>query len=526
MGAFRGHLALAVPDARLFSFPPALEPAPVSPAPQPFSLSRPFNIPDSLYQAALDPKVPLTIAAVYAVTVKALNKLNASRNKQPWAVSKTRLFFAFVVLHNVFLAVYSAWTFWGMVSGMRRTIVSPFGPGGVAATADSLCHMHGPPGLGNSLYFNDTSGSWESANPVTMLRGLDGGRPSSLQTGRTWTEGLDYFGWIFYLSKFYEVLDTFIILAKGKSSSTLQTYHHAGAMLCMWAGMRFMSAPIWVFVTVNSFIHALMYTYYTLTAFSIRVPMIVKRTLTTMQITQFIGGALLAMAHSSVIFVAPVTVVREVARNLPVPRADSAGPAVATGALGSLKKLIFGSASAGTVATARVQAPSLITETQHVALPCITTANETFAIWLNVLYLAPLTYLFVSFFIASYVKRSTANSKATGKPHRRMSNVALAEKAGWDAARGLEKEVYGSEKMTNGQVNGHARVEVNGDAKSHVSRPVTGQVNGQVNGYANGHANGHANGYANGDAHGRTEVVEPVSGASPKRANGRAKRRA
>ena len=73
-----------------------------------------------------------------------------------------------------------------------------------------------------------------------------------------WNEGLAYYGWIFYLSKFYEVLDTFIILAKGKLSSTLQTYHHAGAMLCMWAGMRYMSAPIWQFVLINSFIHSLM----------------------------------------------------------------------------------------------------------------------------------------------------------------------------------------------------------------------------------------------------------------------------
>ncbi len=58
-------------------------------------------------------------------------------------------------------------------------------------------------------------------------------RSTLLDTGRIWNEGLAFYGWIFYLSKFYEVLDTFIILAKGKLSSTLQTYHHAGAMMCM-----------------------------------------------------------------------------------------------------------------------------------------------------------------------------------------------------------------------------------------------------------------------------------------------------
>ncbi|KAG6197181.1 hypothetical protein E4U47_000876 [Claviceps purpurea] len=462
MSTLRAYLMASMPDASLFVFPPTNEPTALSPAAQPISIMRPFNIPDSVYQAALDPKVPLTIAALYAVTAKALNIFNASRNKKPWAMSRTRVFFAFVVLHNVFLAVYSAWTFWGMVSTMRRSMVSPFGPAGVAASADSLCRLHGPSGLGSSLYFNDTSGQWESADPTTLVSSLVGSQPSNTQPGRVWNEGLNYYGWIFYLSKFYEVLDTFIILAKGKFSSTLQTYHHAGAMLCMWAGMRFMSAPIWVFTLVNSFIHALMYTYYTLTAFSIRVPLVIKRSLTTMQITQFIVGASYAILHSFVTYVAPVTVTRVAteADDLPVGAAADAINPAAAGVLDLLKNFIFGgaaaSASESVVASGRaVPKSSLITETIYVAQPCITTANETFAIWLNVLYLAPLTYLFVSFFIASYVKRSSANSKSNAKPNRRLSNVALAEKAGWDAARGLEKEVYGGEAMVNGQANGH-----------------------------------------------------------------------
>ncbi|KAG5979552.1 hypothetical protein E4U55_005034 [Claviceps digitariae] len=494
MLAVPAHLMASMPDARLFNFPPTNEPIAVSPAAQPISIMRPFNIPDFIYQAALDPRVPLTIAALYAVTAKALNKFNASRNKKPWAMSKTKPFFAFVVLHNVFLAVYSAWTFWGMLSTMRRSIASPFGPAGIVAFADSLCRMHGPSGPGRSLYFNDTSGQWDSADPTSLVGGLVGSQPSNTELGRIWNEGLNYYGWIFYLSKFYEVLDTFIILAKGKFSSTLQTYHHAGAMLCMWAGMRYMSAPIWVFTLVNSFIHALMYTYYTLTAFSIRVPLVVKRTLTTMQITQFIVGASYAILHSFVTYVVPVTAIKAAATHMDdVPLAtaaaaagDAANPLTAgAGVVNLLKKFILGSAASESVASAAAvqKSSSLVTETVYVAQPCIATANETFAIWLNVLYLAPLTYLFVSFFIASYVKRSSANNKVPGKPNRRLSNVALAEKAGWDAARGLEKEVYGGESM--------------------------------VNGHANGHANGHIE-----------EVIEEVSDeVVPKKTNGRSKRR-
>lgn len=249
------HLLGSAPDSTLFSFPPTNAPAPIPPVDVATSILRPFNIPGHIYTAALDAKVPLTIAILYAVTVKSLNIYNKSHGKKPWAISKTGPFHVFVVLHNVFLAVYSAWTFWGMLGGMRRSILNPMGPQGLAGTADSFCRLHGSQGLGNSVYYNETSSTFVTISEhAPIVNGL----PSGIEAGRLWNEGLAYYGWIFYLSKFYEVLDTFIILTKGKLSSTLQTYHHAGAMMCMWAGMRYMSAPIWMFVLVNSFIHSLM----------------------------------------------------------------------------------------------------------------------------------------------------------------------------------------------------------------------------------------------------------------------------
>lgn len=216
----------------------------------------PFTIPASLYNAALDIRVPITIAATYAVTVVSLNRYNKSRGQKPWAISKTSSFFVFVVIHNILLAVYSAWTFYGMLKALQRAFVSPNGPLGVVGTVDSLCHFSGARGLGNAVSYNEPAAQWAAQSPATMF--LDNGSPDSTDVGRLWNEGLSFYGWFFYLSKFYEVLDTFVILAKGKRSSTLQTYHHAGAMMCMWAGIRFMSPPIWMFVFVNSGIHALM----------------------------------------------------------------------------------------------------------------------------------------------------------------------------------------------------------------------------------------------------------------------------
>ncbi|KAF4585716.1 GNS1/SUR4 family protein [Ophiocordyceps camponoti-floridani] len=442
------HAAITIPNFSQFSFPPTGQPPPLAPKPTPSSVMRPFNIPENIYAAALDPRVPLTIATVYAITATALTWYNRSRNKRPWAISKTRAFFAFVILHNVALAVYSAWTFWGMAGVMTRSIRWPWGPGGLPAMLDGFCRIHGPGRLGASLYYHEDSGRWLSADASAMVDALDaGGSPIGTPMGRIWSEGLDYYGWIFYLSKFYEVLDTFIILAKGKPSSILQTYHHSGAMMCMWAGMRFMSAPIWMFASVNSLIHAFMYTYYTLTALSIKVPMRIKRTLTTMQIIQFILGAFFATLHLFVTYLTPITVPRRDGPGMPASPTDSDIP-VASGVFGSVKQLLFGPVldeTSPAISMSPLQpSSSMMTETVYVAQPCIITRGETFAIWLNTIYLAPLTYLFVSFFIASYVKRREAGQKANGKT-KHNDNVTMAEKAGWDAARGVGKVVYGSD---------------------------------------------------------------------------------
>lgn len=378
-----------LPEGSLFQFPPNANPAPFPP-PQPGSATYNslFTIPDSLFESALDIKVPVTIAVIYAISAKLLNVYNKSTNNRPWAISKTRAFFWFVVAHNVFLAVYSAWTWIGMVGTLYRTLANPLtAPGGWSATVDSICRLNGAPGLGNGLRYDETSDLWLTQSSAVSAKYAI--TPERTQPGRMWNEGLAFYGWLFYISKFYEVIDTLIILAKGKFSSTLQTYHHAGAMMCMWAGMRYMSAPIWMFVFMNSFIHALMYSYYTFTAFSIRVPTKVKRSLTSAQITQFLVGASVAMLHSFVYYTVPAT---------NVPASEASGSVI-----GSIKNLVAGADAALTNSTGNLAVASK-------SAPCIATTSETFAIWLNVLYLAPLTYLFVKFFITSYLRRRDRKS--------------------------------------------------------------------------------------------------------------------
>lgn len=177
--------------------------------------------------------------------------------------------------------------------------------------------------------------------------------------------------------------------------------------------------------------------------------MLIKRTLTSLQITQFIVGASYTMMHSFVYYTVPGTT------NAALEQASSGSSATAAAAasgalLDNVKAAIFGAATAGTPnATAAAAGVAFAPRT----IPCINTTSSTFAIWLNVVYLLPLTYLFVSFFVASYIKRSTAelkSSRAGAKQGRsadssssRLIQSELAEKAGWDAAKQVEQEVYG-----------------------------------------------------------------------------------
>lgn len=470
--ASTGPIHWGLPSQDLFSFPPKNVPDFITPVaaqgPGSTAFVPPFHIPENVYTTWLDAKVPITIAITYAITIKLLNSYNKSTNKRPWAISKTRPFFWFVVAHNVFLAVYSAWTWWGTLGTLKRSIVSPTGPDGWAGTADSFCRAFGSSGLGNGVYYNDADSSWHSQ---AHSRVLSAG-PDRAIGGRVWNEGLAFYGWLFYISKFYEVIDTLIIIAKGKLSSTLQTYHHAGAMMCMWAGIHYMAVPIWTFVFFNSFIHAMMYTYYTLTAFRIKVPVFIKRTLTTLQITQFVVGASYAMVHSFVSYTIPVVLNSS---GSPITSAVPAGASAGNAAIIDNIRNMIGGVVGSKPATAADAAPSgmyrvaALSETASYGqrvVPCITSSGETFAIWLNVLYLAPLTYLFVMFFISSYLRRSSVDAARykKGTSARRESNVTLAEKAGWEAARQVEKEVYGGEDVV---MNGNEKTKkANGVAHS------------------------------------------------------------
>jgi len=73
--------------------------------------------------------------------------------------------------------------------------------------------------------------------------------------------------WCFYIAKFIEFFDTFIMLMKLPSSekqlSFLHIYHHASIPIVVWFYiMQSTGSMEWLAVSLNSFIHVIMYSYY------------------------------------------------------------------------------------------------------------------------------------------------------------------------------------------------------------------------------------------------------------------------
>ncbi|ORZ39703.1 ELO family [Catenaria anguillulae PL171] len=254
----------------------------------------------SLALSGLEPilrdwRYPLGIGALYlaAVTV-----INPTRGKPTSSKLSGPLFTAAVFLHNLSLCIFSAWVFLGTAPIYAR-----------------------------NLFREPSIETWCDVN------------------GSFWAESLGYFTWVFYLSKYWEILDTVVLLAKGKKSSLLQSYHHFGAIVCMHINFYTSSTAVTFFVLFNSFIHTLMYAYFSLMTIGIRPPG--KKYLTRMQISQFLVGMTSALSF-----------------------------------------LVFEAMKPGS---------------------CLRDPKwNRRAILVNVAYLIPLTYLFVDFFVRTYYGRATS----------------------------------------------------------------------------------------------------------------------
>ncbi|KAJ1807671.1 hypothetical protein LPJ56_004865, partial [Coemansia sp. RSA 2599] len=134
-------------------------------------------------------QVPVGVSAAYVVLSFYMNSRITSRpsakSKEPGA--KKSIFEPLTMLtfvHNVVLAIYSGWTFMNAFPPFVMGIINK-------GWFEGLCDLDGS--LLNSVLF--------------------------------------VHNYLFYLSKYYELVDTLIIILKGRKASFLQIYHHAGVIL-------------------------------------------------------------------------------------------------------------------------------------------------------------------------------------------------------------------------------------------------------------------------------------------------------
>ncbi|CAO1629352.1 unnamed protein product [Parajaminaea phylloscopi] len=102
----------------------------------------------------------------------------------------------------------------------------------------------------------------------------------------SWTQRMEALYIINYFFKYWELLDTVFLVLKKKPLAFLHVYHHWATALLCFSQLLGRTSVSWVVITLNLFVHVVMYAYYALTSLKIRCPW--KRAVTSLQILQFI----------------------------------------------------------------------------------------------------------------------------------------------------------------------------------------------------------------------------------------------
>lgn len=209
------------------------------------------------YHKFINPFVALIAVVAYLILSKPMCDFirflfgqKKGENGPIW--SKFLKYFTFI--HSILLAVYSGWTFYNTFSIVMQV---------------TNVNLAANPGMTWMNAFMYTNCDWD---------------------GQLWNKH-DFGTWVFhfYLSKYYEFIDSWIILLKDRKPIFLQTFHHAGIVLLMWSFVASHNNCMGICVTVlNSFIHTIMYFYYACAAVGIKLPF--KQVITSLQITQFFTG--------------------------------------------------------------------------------------------------------------------------------------------------------------------------------------------------------------------------------------------
>ena len=95
---------------------------------------------------------------------------------------------------------------------------------------------------------------------------------------------------MFLSSKYIELADSFFIVFSGKPVMFLHYYHHILTLVFAYINRIYILQSILYIILMNSAVHSAMYFYYALACFNIRVPKLLKKSLTIAQISQMFCG--------------------------------------------------------------------------------------------------------------------------------------------------------------------------------------------------------------------------------------------
>lgn len=103
-------------------------------------------------------------------------------------------------------------------------------------------------------------------------------------------------------------------------------------------------------------------------------------------------------------------------------------------------------------AQAAIGKPEIPYSVEYRTVNCLDTSGQAFAVWLNVLYLFPLTFLFARFFVRSYLRRAESSSSRPGQ-------TRVTEKAGMNVIKGATRELRNAVNEMHGDgsaTSGHS----------------------------------------------------------------------
>lgn len=102
---------------------------------------------------------------------------------------------------------------------------------------------------------------------------------------------LGLWAFLFCFSKGPELVDTYFIVFRKQKLIFLHWYHHVTVFIYCYYHYAFMIYPAQWFITMNYFVHSIMYSYYAIRASGLyRPPTWVNMVITALQLAQMVGG--------------------------------------------------------------------------------------------------------------------------------------------------------------------------------------------------------------------------------------------